>query len=43
MTFISEAICRIQRVNLTYWYSNCKCTCKSCYEMRKSIDRLEEE
>ncbi len=40
---ISSAIARLQRVNLTYWFFNCQCTCKSCYEMRKSIDRLGEE
>ena len=38
---ISELIARLQRVNLSYWFSNCKCDCKSCYEMRKSIVGLQ--
>ena len=40
---ISKNIARLQRVNLSYWMFNCHCTCKSCYEMRKSIENLEEE
>ena len=43
---ISEEVARWQRINLNYWFSNCKCDCKSCYEMRKSIEtlmRLEED
>ena len=44
MTFpISAKVSRLQRVNLNYWFANCKCDCKSCYEMRKSIVALKEE
>ena len=30
-----------QLVNMRYWFFNCKCDCKSCYEMRKSIKSLD--
>jgi len=40
---ISKLIARLQRVNLSYWFANCKCDCKSCFEMRKSIVALQEE
>lgn len=43
MALITEAQTRAQRINLTYWLANCTCTCKSCYEMRKSIQNMEEE
>ena len=43
MSLIDEDVVRMQRINLTYWYKNCKCDCKSCYEMRKAIKRWEEE
>ena len=39
---IDAEIVRHQRVNLSYWLVNCKCECKSCYEMRKSIKKLEQ-
>ena len=39
---IDAEIVRRQRVNLTYWLFNCKCECLSCYEMRKSIKKLEQ-
>jgi len=39
---ISKLIARLQRVNLTYWMANCKCDCKSCFEMRKSIASLQD-
>lgn len=37
---ISPMNTRLQRVNLNYWFANCKCDCKSCFEMRKSIVAL---
>jgi hypothetical protein len=36
---IDPYLTRLQLVNLNYWYANCKCDCKSCYEMRKSINK----
>jgi hypothetical protein len=43
LEMISKLIARLQRINLSYWFANCKCNCKSCYEMRKSIVALQEE
>jgi hypothetical protein len=37
-----EEIVQMQLVNLKFWLMNCRCECKSCYEMRKSINRLVE-
>jgi len=39
---ISPENARWQRINLIYWFANCKCECKSCYEMRKSLKALME-
>ena len=25
------------KLNLMYWFANCKCQCKSCYELRKGV------